>query len=687
MSDPSSKPFWCSFQPLAARIKIKYKLWIGFGSMTLLLAIVSATALTSLTSAEKKLSQVVKVSQPTVLTSMELADRLDRTNSALGFYLLSGSEADKNEYEKSVAELTGIVGKLMALPGVQNNEPVNARAQNISANIAKYLTYKERMLELAADINLNQPGFEYSAAQMAPIAQEIQQYLSQMLSAEETETEISAKRKKLFYEISELRQKWMNILLNSRTYIAFRNPDNVSNLNLYRDVFKQSVEKLAAKQRLLTFEQLEAIEAIKDKQDVYFDLQQKLFEIHGSEKWRIDSYLIRTEISPLSQTIKNDLDWLVSGQREEVEVSSQRLLTQVTATMGVVGVLLVVGLVIGLVGGFVLTSLITRPMNIVVAAMQDISEGEGDLTRRLEVFGTDETGQIASAFNKFVDKIQETIRQVAGATTQLAAAAEEMSLITSETSDGVHRQHSETELVATAMNEMTSTVQEVAHHAGSAAESATIADRQAIEGKSVVTNTIESIGRLATEVDTASGVIHKLEQDSEQIGSVLEVIQGIAEQTNLLALNAAIEAARAGEQGRGFAVVADEVRSLASRTQASTEEIRQMIDSLQTGARDAVSVMESGRNQAQSSVEQAAKAGQSLQGITEAVNQISMMNQQIADAANQQGQVAEEINQNVINIKQVADVSSTSTQQLAAASTDLARLSTELQMLVASFKV
>ena len=131
-----------------------------------------------------------------------------------------------------------------------------------------------------------------------------------MLESEDLESEVSATRKKLFYEISELRQKWMNILLNNRAYIAFRNADNVANLNLYRDVFKESVEKLAAKESLLTFEQVEAIEGIKDKQDIYFKLQEELFDIHGSEKWRTDSYLIRTEIGPLSQAIKKDLDWL-----------------------------------------------------------------------------------------------------------------------------------------------------------------------------------------------------------------------------------------------------------------------------------------------------------------------------------------------------------------------------------------
>jgi methyl-accepting chemotaxis protein len=197
---------------------------------------------------------------------------------------------------------------------------------------------------------------------------------------------------------------------------------------------------------------------------------------------------------------------------------------------------------------------------------------------------------------------------------------------------------------------------------------------------------MSDIEGLAQAVEQAGGVIHKLEADSENIGTVLDVIRGIAEQTNLLALNAAIEAARAGEQGRGFAVVADEVRNLASRTQQSTQEIQGMIEQLQSGARDAVQVMDTGREQAQTSVEQAARAGASLEAITQAVASIREMNHHMAESARQQGQVAEEINQNLTNITQVAEQTTEGAGQLGQASDQLAGLATELQSLVGHFK-
>ena len=329
---------------------------------------------------------------------------------------------------------------------------------------------------------------------------------------------------------------------------------------------------------------------------------------------------------------------------------------------------------------------ISRPLRNAAAAMTDIAQGEGDLTRRLPVNGQDEVARLSDAFNQFAEKVRLTVQQVAGSTTQLATAAEEMSQVTQQTNDGVQQQQQETEQVATAINEMTATVQEVARHAGEASNATREANDQARDGREVVDQSISSINSLAQELQNATEVIRQLEQNSENIGTVLDVIQGIAEQTNLLALNAAIEAARAGEQGRGFAVVADEVRSLASRTHQSTEEIQQMIEQLQQGARNAVKAMESSSERSQHSVEQASRAGESLEVIARAVTTINDMNLQIASAAEEQSSVAEEINRNVTNINEVVNQTAVGAQQSQVSSTELARLSYELQALVNQFK-
>jgi len=346
----------------------------------------------------------------------------------------------------------------------------------------------------------------------------------------------------------------------------------------------------------------------------------------------------------------------------------------------------VIALVVGLFVAFLIGRTIANPIKSAVNAMNDIAEGDGDLTQRLDESGKDEVAQMGAAFNRFSEKVRLMVLQVSGSTSQLAAAAEEMSMITNETNQGVQKQQAETEMVATAMNEMTATVQEVARHATEASSAAQSADNEALNGKAVVQQTVSTINTLANEIEEATGVIFKLESDSDNIGTVLDVIRGIAEQTNLLALNAAIEAARAGEQGRGFAVVADEVRTLASRTQESTQEIQTMIESLQQGSRNAVKAMESSQNQSQQSVEQAQKAQGSLDAITEAVTTISNMNIQIASAAQEQSSVSEEINQNIVNISHVVEQTAEGAQQTLTASNELANLANELQNLVGQFK-
>ena len=312
---------------------------------------------------------------------------------------------------------------------------------------------------------------------------------------------------------------------------------------------------------------------------------------------------------------------------------------------------------------------------------------ENDISHTCDMESHDMIGEIIDAFNMMASNLRDMIGQISGATTQLAAAAEQTSTITDETSQGVQAQQAEIDSIASAMDEMTSTVQEVARNAADASNAADAADSEAKNGALVATEAIGGIDSLVTEVDQAASVIRNLEQESENIGSVLDVIRGIAEQTNLLALNAAIEAARAGEQGRGFAVVADEVRTLASRTQQSTQEIQDMIQRLQSGAGNAVKVMEGAQGQAQASSELVEKAAESLASIAGSVSAINDMNTMIASAAEEQSAVAGEMQSNMRNIREVADRSADGAQQTAQASEELARLAAEQQALMAQFRM
>jgi methyl-accepting chemotaxis protein len=322
-----------------------------------------------------------------------------------------------------------------------------------------------------------------------------------------------------------------------------------------------------------------------------------------------------------------------------------------------------------------------------VAMLDDIAQGEGDLTRRLNSDRADELGSIATGFNTFLGKLQVMISQVVSSVQQVSDSSEHTADIAIRTHQGVHKQIAEIDLVATAVHEMTSTAQDVARNATHAAQAANHADAAAQKGMQVVRDTSNSISSLAVEIGRAVGVVQTLAKDSENINAILVAIRGIAEQTNLLALNAAIEAARAGEQGRGFAVVADEVRNLAQKTQKATEEIQTMIQQLQSGTRQVVKVMEDSQSKTDESVGHAALAAEALETITKAVSVINDMNTQIASAAEEQSAVAEDINRNVINIGQVAAEVAGGADESSKASAELTKLAEQQRRLINQFRV
>ncbi len=349
-----------------------------------------------------------------------------------------------------------------------------------------------------------------------------------------------------------------------------------------------------------------------------------------------------------------------------------------------------VGLLIATIGLLVVWFVgygIARPLKQMVAMLDDIAKGEGDLTQRLTTDRADELGMIALGFNTFLSKLQAMISQVVSSVQKVSDSSEHTADIAIRTNQGVQKQMAEIELVATAVHEMTATAQDVARNATHAAEAANHADRAANQGKQTVQNTANSIAALAQEIGRAVTVVQTLAKDSENINAILVAIRGIAEQTNLLALNAAIEAARAGEQGRGFAVVADEVRNLAQKTQQATEEIQTMIQQLQQGTRDVVKVMEDSQSKTEISVKQASQAAEALESITQAVSVINDMNTQIASAAEEQSAVAEDINRNVTNIGQVANEVAGGADEASQASAELTKLAEQQRRLINQFKV
>ncbi|MGY6038654.1 methyl-accepting chemotaxis protein [Aeromonas sp. AE23HZ002T15] len=336
---------------------------------------------------------------------------------------------------------------------------------------------------------------------------------------------------------------------------------------------------------------------------------------------------------------------------------------------------------------WLLTRLIRNPVMLLLAQTQKVSGGDLATRLDLDLFNNDELGQLAKGFGEMQGRLRSLVSEVSGSVVQLSSAAEEISVVAKQSATSMNSQQHELNQLATAMNEMQATVQEVSRNTNEAAEAATQASGTAEQGAHTVNDSIVRIEQVASAIESTAEVIRQLGDDSRNIGMVLEVIRGIAEQTNLLALNAAIEAARAGEQGRGFAVVADEVRTLAKRTQDSTAQINTIISELQQRAEQAGSTMQQSQALMQATVGTAREAGASITEISGSVESISQMNIQIATATEEQGAVSEELNRNVVNISHASEEVVAGATQMAAACNDLNQLATQLQEMVRRFRV
>ncbi|AZF03256.1 Methyl-accepting chemotaxis sensor/transducer protein [Pseudomonas sp. R5-89-07] len=395
--------------------------------------------------------------------------------------------------------------------------------------------------------------------------------------------------------------------------------------------------------------------------------------------------LLNTELLNNSEQVNAVLNRLLEINNTMALATNQQAEDQYNLAFDLVVGLLVIATALTLLFAWLLTRSITVPISQALEAAEEVAEG--NLSRPIKVDGNDEAGRLLAAMAKMQDKLRDTLQRIAGSATQLASAAEELNAVTDESARGLTQQNNEIEQAATAVNEMTSAVEEVARNAVSTSEASRNATTSAGDGRDLVQETVSAIERMSGDVQATATLIGELANESRDIGKVLDVIRGLADQTNLLALNAAIEAARAGEAGRGFAVVADEVRALAHRTQQSTSEIERMIGSIQAGTEHAVDSMRNSTERAESTLNIAKGAGMSLDTINTAIIEINERNLVIASAAEEQAQVAREVDRNLVNIRDLSVQSATGAGQTSAASSELSRLAVDLNGMVGRFRL
>ncbi len=419
--------------------------------------------------------------------------------------------------------------------------------------------------------------------------------------------------------------------------------------------------------------------------DNYLLAQKEMLELSRQDKLEELRTLINTRIKDGTDQMGEQLNKLIAINAAGAKSASKAAGEHYDSAIAGIVIVALLAALLTIVLALLLTRSIVTPLNKALNVAEVIAGG--NLRQAIEVDGQDEPARLLRALAQMQASLRRTIEQIAGSATQLASASEELSAVTEEASRGVQQQNTEIEQAATAVNEMTAAVEEVARNAVSTSEASQQSTQAAREGRDRVVQTVEAIQTMAHDVQNTSVMIEGLATQGRDIGKVLDVIRAIAEQTNLLALNAAIEAARAGEAGRGFAVVADEVRALAHRTAQSTQEIEKMVAGIQNGTGEAVESMQQSNRRTQSTLELARAAGESLEQIAESINQINERNLVIASASEEQAQVSREVDRNLVNIRDLAIQSAAGANQTSSASHELSRLAVDLNAMVARFVV
>lgn len=635
-----------------ANISVTLKLAIGFGlvlAMTLVLALAGWTSLGSLIQRSDWMGDISRLNDS--LTNLRIV--------RLQYMLANGDEKIAENVQKTLEGFSA--QHQQVLSSFKSPENVRLLKQQ-EGEIKAYQVSLNAMRAAYRAISDARQGMVRSGSSAGQLIDEVIASIVALPADDEG-------RFAQFQAIARIKDDWQVVRYHVRGYIFNANAETE------RTAMTQIDASLAALKQFRERFGGERPERITRVEDALNDYRNAVLAfkaaIEGVARARTEMTEQGYEIVKASEALTE-----IQMTRRDSESAAARTL-QLSATL--------LALVLGVLAAWIITRQITGPLKDTLAAVERIASG--DLTKTLAVTRGDEIGVLQRGIQHMGGTLRDLIGGIRDGVAQITSAAEELSAVTEQTSAGVNSQKVETDQVATAMHEMSATVQEVARNAEDASRAASQADEEARQGDRVVGEVIQQIERLAAEVGRSTQAMSDLQKESQKIGSVMDVIKTVAEQTNLLALNAAIEAARAGEAGRGFAVVADEVRGLAQRTQKSTEEIEELVAGLQNGTQQVASIMQSSRELTDSSVALTRKAGGSLETITRTVSNIQSMNQQIAAAAEEQSAVAEEISRSILNVRDVSEQTAAASEETAASSVELARLGTQLQTMVSRFRV
>jgi methyl-accepting chemotaxis protein len=672
--------------PVLSNLPVRQKVWGGFGILLALLLLVSAVSYRSLFQVEDELALVVEELQPTMLASQDLSEALARAAAALGLFLLSEEDSAKVEYQQALAEVDTTLTILQRHLNTSDDPQTRQVLERLETHVARFKSYESRMIGLIDDRVSNMVGLNYAAQKLNPVSQQMLQATGEMLMSE-FEENASEERRAILNEIHELRYVWANVMNGVRAYIAFRGERALSEINLYMDAVNQKIRLLAAYENELTFEQAEGLSNFIASKEAFEANFKELRAIGDSGRWRTDISLIRNDVRPLLADINTELESLVDAQRALATATSSELLEDLHGDASFIAALCLIGLVVGMLVAVFASHQIATPIVQLKDILEDMARGNGDLTQRVKLASGDELGQASGYFNQMMAGLQSMISEIANASDRLERGVEQTSKRVAGVQSNVVQAAERTRETAAATEQMSATSAEIARNAETAASEAVQARAQADDGSSAMRLMANKAQDMAAQIGQLQQSVDTIEEKGLSMHKMIGAINEIAEQTNLLALNAAIEAARAGEAGRGFAVVADEVRQLASKTQQSTAQIRELLDSNQSSNRDLVEAMGHVVDSSGSMLETVGSTRKVIEHMSDSVSLMNDMVGQISEAAVQQSQVSNEIAQNVeiLSVKETenADWMEACNQDLQ----ELINTATSLNQVVGSFKI
>ncbi|RMR84590.1 Methyl-accepting chemotaxis protein [Pseudomonas coronafaciens pv. striafaciens] len=635
-------------------MNVRFKLSLGFGLVLLLTLIITLTGwhgLYTMIDRSESLSDIAQLNGLTKdLRAERITDRVQKTPESTAL----------------VTEKLNEMKAQLTLLHTQSEEEATIKLLNGQFEMLN------RLEKTFADVRDNRQTRNQIRTRLEQTSEQALQAIAQVeveVLKSVSQEQDSSERMEEFTNISQLRQQVQTARYQVQTYtFTTRDADESAAIAAIDEALKE-IGQIAQDQGNESLQGLTpataALQSYRERLGEFKQIQTK-----AEADQEIMAGLGETLLDSVAA-----LNRLQTAQRDSEAANASAMLSSVAG----------LALLIGLLAAWIMTRQITVPLQQTLGAAARIAQG--DLSRDISVTRRDEMGQLQGSMQTMTFSLRELVGGISEGVSQIASAAEQLSAVTKQTCIGVTSQKDETDQVATAMNEMAATVQEVARNAQEASQAAAQADQQARSGDEVVGQAIIQIEQLAREVLNSTQSMSALKQESNKIVGVLDVIKSVSQQTNLLALNAAIEAARAGEAGRGFAVVADEVRGLAQRTQKSTEEIEELIAALQTGTQQVATTLDNSRTLTDNTVELSRRAGGALEQITRTVATIQHMNEQIAAASEEQSMVAEQINRNVISVRDISEQTAAASEQTAASSIELARLGTHLQTLVGKFRV